>query len=336
MGLKSYIFPDTARVKFSGGHGGKGCVSFRKEKYVPKGGPDGGDGGKGADIYLVATRELSDLAFFKPNQEFKAKNGEPGTSKKMHGSDADDLFIKVPVGTIVTDLDTDEIICDLDYDGKVFLIVKGGRGGLGNSNFATSTNRVPHYAQEGEPGEERNALLEMKILADIGLVGLPNAGKSSLLNALTNANAIVGDYSFTTIKPVLGVLSNDEKSVVLADIPGIIEGASLGKGLGNIFLRHIDRSNFLIIVLDSSLDPISDYHIILKELSQYNEELLKRNRMILLNKCDLIDKETEDSIIGYFESVNEKVCAISTKNPESVGNLKGILLKSFAESKIII
>lgn len=336
MGLKSYIFPDTARVKFLGGHGGRGCVSFRKEKYVPKGGPDGGDGGKGADIYLVATRELSDLAFFKPNQEFKAKNGEPGTSKKMHGCDADDLFIKVPVGTIVTDLNTNEAICDLDYEGRVFLIAKGGRGGLGNSNFATSTNRVPHYAQEGEPGEERDVLLEMKILADIGLVGLPNAGKSSLLNALTNANAVVGDYSFTTIKPVLGVLSNDEQSVVLADIPGIIEGASLGKGLGNIFLRHIDRSNFLIIVLDSSQDPKSDFNIILKELSQYNEELLIRNRMILLNKCDLIDKETEDNLIQHFKGLKERVYSLSTKNPESIENFRNIILKTFAEPKIAI
>ncbi|AEE14978.1 GTPase obg [Thermodesulfobium narugense DSM 14796] len=336
MSLRSYIFPDTARVKFVGGHGGRGCVSFRKEKYVPKGGPDGGDGGRGANIYLVASREVSDLSFFKSNQEFRGKNGEPGSSKKMHGKDAQDLYINVPIGTLVRDLDTNEIICDLDYNGKVFLVAKGGKGGLGNSNFATPTNRVPHYAQDGEPGEEKNVLLELKIIADASLIGFPNAGKSSLLNALTNAKAIVGEYSFTTIKPVLGVLSNDEKSIVLADIPGIIEGASKGKGLGNIFLRHIERSNFLIFVLDASLDPIKYYNIIIKELEQYNKNLLQKKRIILLNKRDLIDKNTENKLLIYFKGLNEQVYSISTFDKTSIEALKNIILESVSESKILV
>ncbi|WP_448590182.1 GTPase ObgE [Thermodesulfobium sp.] len=336
MSLKSYIFPDTARVKFVGGHGGRGCVSFRREKYIPKGGPDGGDGGRGANIYLVASKEVSDLSFFKANTKLVGKNGEPGSSKKMHGKDADDLYLYVPIGTLVRDSNTNEIICDLDYNGKVFLIAKGGKGGLGNANFATPTNRIPHYAQEGEPGEEKEVLLELKIIADASFIGLPNAGKSSLLNALTNAKAVVGEYSFTTLKPVLGVLSDKDKSVVLADIPGIIEGASRGRGLGNIFLRHIERSNSLIFVLDISQDPINDYNTILKELKEYNRDLLQKKRILLLNKRDLVDVSAQERLLSYFKNLNERVVAISAKNSEDVEALKSIILEFVTESKILV
>lgn len=292
------MFIDKARIFVKAGDGGNGMSSFRREKYVPNGGPNGGDGGRGSDIILVADRNINTLLDFRYKRQFKAKAGENGQTSNKYGKAADTTYIKVPMGTTVYDDDTGAFLADLIEDGQEFMVAKGGRGGRGNAHFHSSANRAPTFAEKGEPGQERWIRMELKVLADVGLLGFPSVGKSSILRKVSAAKPEVAAYHFTTLAPVLGVvgLSND-RSFVLADIPGLIEGAWEGTGLGHAFLRHIERTNILIHVLDAAgsegRDPKEDFRIINEELKKYSEKLSKKYQIIALNKIDLIYDEQE-------------------------------------------
>ena len=261
-------FIDLVKIYIKAGDGGAGHISFRREKYVPKGGPDGGNGGKGGDIIFIANKNLNTLLDFKYKRKFIAESGQPGGKAKRTGRNGKDIIIQVPVGTVIKDAETGEILCDFTEDKQQQIIAFGGKGGLGNAEFSTPTNQAPKYAQPGLPGEERWIFLELKLLADVGIVGFPNAGKSTLISVLSSAKPKIADYPFTTLVPNLGmVFVDDSKSFVIADIPGLIEGASEGKGLGLEFLRHIERTNLLIFLIDStSEDIVRDYQILNKEL----------------------------------------------------------------------
>ena len=286
-------FTDVISINIKAGNGGPGSVAFRKEKYIPYGGPDGGDGGKGGDVYVVADRRFYNLSHFFSDRVYKAKNGEHGSGANMHGKDGEDLIIKVPPGTVVMNAETNEIIVDLLEEDIPFKIAEGGIGGRGNAFFKSSTHQTPRFAQTGIPGEELTVNLNLKLIADIGLVGLPNAGKSSLLGAITNANPKVGDYPFTTLTPNLGVVEYSDSVVYkIADIPGIIEGAHLGHGLGLSFLQHIERVKCILYIIDCSEQDLKYTLDLLKsELTTYNPELLNRKSKIILSKIDLIDEE---------------------------------------------
>ncbi|HIJ60826.1 MAG TPA: GTPase ObgE [Nitrospirae bacterium] len=285
-------FIDYAEIYIKSGDGGRGCVSFRREKYVPRGGPNGGDGGKGGDVIFRASDELHTLLDFRYKRIYKAKRGEHGQGSNKKGKDGEDLVIPVPVGTIIKDAKTDEIIADLDKSDKEVLCAKGGRGGLGNAHFATPTRQTPRFAQPGEQGQERTIILELKLLADVGLVGMPNAGKSTFISKVSSARPKIADYSFTTLKPNLGVVkTEDYKSFVIADIPGIIEGAHLGAGLGIDFLKHIERASILLHLVDISefnlSNPIDDFEKIQNELYQFNNSLLNRPLIVVGTKYDI-------------------------------------------------
>jgi len=291
-------FIDSAEIFVRSGDGGKGHISFRREKYVPKGGPDGGNGGKGGDIIFEASSDLNTLLDFHYKRKFVAENGKPGEKANRSGKDGKDLKIKVPVGTMIYNADTDELLADLTIEKQKVIIAKGGRGGLGNANFATPTNQAPRYAQPGEPGLELNLRLELKLLADVGLVGFPNVGKSTLISVISAAKPKIADYPFTTLVPNLGVVKIDDyKSFVVADIPGLIEGASLGKGLGHQFLKHIERTRLLVFLLDINSDDITrDYEILCNEIELYNIDLTYKPRIICISKCDLATNERRNEI----------------------------------------
>ena len=286
------MFVDQVKIHVKAGNGGNGCISFRREKSVPRGGPNGGDGGKGGDVIAQAVEHLNTLVEQYYTQHYNAKNGEHGKGKNMHGADGEDMIIRVPPGTIITDAKTGEIIADLTSAGQTAILARGGRGGKGNTRFKSSTNQAPKVAEKGEPGEEKDLILELRLIADIGLVGYPNAGKSSILSRVSSAKPKVADYPFTTLVPVLGVVRIDEeKSFVLADIPGLIEGAHNGAGLGDEFLRHITRTRALIHVVDlasvDGRDPVDDYENINEELSLYDEKLAGLPQIVAGNKIDL-------------------------------------------------
>lgn len=291
-------FIDSAEIFVKSGDGGKGHVSFRREKFVPKGGPDGGNGGKGGDVIFIATNDLNTLLDFHYTRKYLAENGKPGEKSNRSGRDGKDLKVKVPIGTMIYNSDTGELLADLTQDKQKEVIAKGGRGGLGNSNFATPTNQAPRYAQPGEPGVELNLRLELKLLADVGLVGLPNAGKSTLISVISAAKPKIADYPFTTLVPNLGVVKIDDyKSFVVADIPGLIEGASLGKGLGLQFLKHIERTRVLVFLLDINSDNIQkDYEILCNELERYNTDLSYKPRIICISKSDTASEERINEI----------------------------------------
>jgi len=285
-------FIDQVKVYVKAGDGGRGCVSFRREKYVPRGGPNGGDGGRGGHVIFKATREINTLLDIKYQQQYYAKRGQHGMGKNMHGRDGDDLIIPVPLGTLIKDLETEELLADLTIEDQEFIAVKGGRGGLGNSHFKSATRQAPRYAQPGEPGEEKNLILELKLLADVGLIGLPNAGKSTLISVLSSARPKVADYPFTTLVPVLGVVKHEDfKSFVIADIPGLIQGAHKGAGLGFQFLRHVERTSILIHLVDISEmaegDPAENFEKINKELELYSPELIKKPQAVAATKLDI-------------------------------------------------
>lgn len=285
-------FVDYVKIYVKAGDGGRGCISFRREKYVPRGGPDGGDGGKGGDVIVVASRDLHTLLDHKYQKTYKAQRGQHGKGSNMKGKDGEDLVIKVPVGTVVKDADTEEILADLDEEGKSIIVAKGGKGGLGNAHFATATNQAPRYAQPGQKGQERWIILELKLLADVGLIGLPNAGKSTLISVISSARPKIADYPFTTLTPVLGVVKyGDFQSFVVADIPGLIEGAHKGAGLGHQFLRHVERTSLLLHLVDISdylsSDPCEDFEKIQKELELYNPLLVKKTFAVVGTKKDL-------------------------------------------------
>ena len=286
------MFVDRAKVYVAAGDGGNGCVSFRREKGIPRGGPDGGSGGKGGSVYIVADASYQTLIDQRYRQHYKGERGGHGRGKSMQGRDGKDLFIKVPCGTLVMDGETEKILADLTQEGERILVTKGGRGGRGNAHFATPSRQAPRFAEPGEKGRRRTILLELKLLAEVGLVGLPNSGKSTLLAAITSAHPKIAPYPFTTLAPNLGVLKLDpSRYAVVADIPGLIEGAASGVGLGNQFLRHIERTRLLLQVLDVSReaaqDPLQAYQILRKELSSYNPELLQRPQVVAANKIDL-------------------------------------------------
>ena len=294
-------FVDEATVRVEAGRGGDGCASFRREKFVPRGGPDGGDGGHGGSVFLIAREGINTLADFRVMRRYRAKSGRGGAGKERTGASGEDLYISVPKGTVVSDLDTEEILGDLADDGQALRVAQGGRGGLGNCRFKSSTNRTPRKFTPGGPGEKRHLGLELKLLADVGLVGLPNAGKSTLIAALSAARPKVADYPFTTLHPSLGVVSIEaDRSFVIADIPGLIEGAAEGAGLGIRFLRHLQRTRLLVHVVDvgeaaGTEDPVQAVRAIESELARYSERLAKQARWLALNKLDLLPRAEWDS-----------------------------------------
>lgn len=286
------VFLDEAVIKIASGKGGSGCVSFRREKYIPKGGPDGGDGGNGGSVMIRAKKRLHCLSDYSSRKYLRARNGQPGRGKNKSGKNGEGLSLDVPLGTIIQDHDTEEVLADLIHEGQEVLLLQGGHGGKGNQHFATSINRAPRIAQPGQPGQEKKIRLTLRFLADIGLIGLPNAGKSTLLSRLSMARPKVDNYPFTTLIPNLGVMTfDDERSVVIADIPGLIQGASRGKGLGHRFLKHIERTRLLFHLLDVTYIPgpniLEDFDIIRDEMAAYNPELTQKPQMVLINKMDL-------------------------------------------------
>lgn len=329
------MFTDSAKVFIKSGDGGNGHVSFRREIYVPNGGPDGGDGGKGGDIIFEVDDGLNTLVDFRHVRKYVAQPGEEGGKRRCHGANGKDLVIKVPQGTVVKDMETGKVITDMSGDNRREVILKGGKGGLGNMNFATATMQAPKYAQPGQAGAELWVQLELKVLADVGLVGFPNVGKSTLLSRVSNARPKVANYHFTTLNPHLGVVNlGDGNSFVMADIPGLIEGASEGAGLGHEFLRHIERTKILLHVVDGASvegrDPVEDVHMIMEELKAYNPKLLELPQAIAANKLDaLYDEEMNplQALKDEFESQGIPVFGISAVSGEGVNELLYYLFK---------
>ncbi|MCI0706258.1 MAG: GTPase ObgE [Ignavibacteriae bacterium] len=284
-------FIDEAKISVSAGNGGNGAVSFRHEKYIPKGGPDGGNGGHGGNVIVRADRQLNTLLDFRYKRKYKAEHGEKGRGKNQDGKWGEDTVLKVPCGTLVKDAASEEVVADLIKHGDQVIVARGGKGGKGNTHFATSTNQAPRTAEEGTKGEERELIFELKLLADVGLVGFPNAGKSTLISVISAAKPKIADYPFTTLAPNLGIVRYAEgKSFTVADIPGLIEGAHRGKGLGIQFLRHIERTKILLFLVEAtSEDPTADYAVLLHELKDYNPTLAKKPRLIALTKTDLLE-----------------------------------------------
>ena len=321
------MFVDEIRIKAKAGNGGDGVVRWRQEKFKPMSGPAGGNGGKGGDVYVRAVRDLSLLSKYTGSKEFKAKDGEVGRSLSQYGKASPDLYIDVPVGSRVTDMDRERSI-ELTKEGQVEKILRGGRGGLGNEYFKSSVNRSPEQSTKGRPGEAGEFHIELTLVVDVGLIGLPNAGKSTLLNVFTNASSAVADYPFTTLEPHLGALYG----YVLADIPGLIEGASTGKGLGHKFLRHVTRTKMLLhlVSLDSN-DPKNDYYTILKELSDFDKSLTEREEWIVFTKKDLISQDKIEDAVSDLDKNNKRVFVISAKTGEGVKELRDQLVQRLRE-----
>jgi GTP-binding protein len=333
-------FLDEAVITAISGDGGRGCVSFRSERFIPRGGPDGGDGGNGGNVIIKASKRLHTLYDFSSKRYFKSRNGSPGKGRNQKGKDGSDTIIKVPLGTIVYDQETGDMIADLIRDKEEILILPGGRGGKGNAHFATSTNRTPRFAQPGLPGQKRLLRFSLKYIADIGLIGLPNTGKSTILSRLTMAQPKIDSYAFTTVDPNLGVIEfEDGTSLTLVDIPGLIEGASKGRGLGHRFLRHVERARFLLHVIDithaSADNPLSDFYVLQDELAKYSPSLTEKDQMVLINKTDLIPfghaniqkMKLELSRIG-LESLS-----ISALTGDGLDDLKQVLSNKLSKNK---
>ena len=321
------MFTDYVKIIAKAGNGGNGAISFRREKYVAAGGPDGGDGGKGGDIYFEVDPDSNTLIDFRYNKKFKAENGKNGEGAHKYGKSGEDLVIKVPIGTIIRDAKTNKVLADLSEPAQKELLLAGGRGGKGNSHFATSTRQAPRFAQDGEKGEEKELILELKLLADVGLIGFPNVGKSTFLSMTTSATPKIADYHFTTLEPNLGVVKTDYgDSFVIADIPGIIEGASEGTGLGLQFLRHIERTRLLLHVIDVSgsegRNPVQDFHTINEELKKYSEKLSKRKQIIVANKIDVMqDENLYKELEKVAKENNMEIFKISAATGEGVSEL---------------
>lgn len=318
------MFVDKVKVSVSAGDGGNGIVSFRHEKYVDKGGPDGGDGGNGGDVVVVASRNEDTLAAFRYNKRIKAEDGQAGGKRKMHGKSGDDLHVSVPVGTVVHDLEGKEL-ADLVNDGDRAIIAKGGKGGFGNAHFTSSTRQAPRVAEKGEKGDITELIFEMKMIADVGLVGLPNAGKSTLLSRISNARPEIANYPFTTLTPNLGVVDIDDTSLLVADIPGLIEGASKGKGLGDEFLRHVERTSVLLHLIDAySEDIVSSYKTIQKELKNYQVDLSRRPQIVAVTKIDGLDDDIVADLIEQLQTKlpkKTKVMALSSQSGKGLQEL---------------
>ncbi|MFN0201805.1 MAG: GTPase ObgE [Bacteroidia bacterium] len=317
-------FVDYVKIYFKSGKGGSGKVSWRREKFVPKGGPDGGDGGTGGSISIRANSQFWTLLDLKYRKFITADDGDNGQGSNKKGKDGDSIVLDVPLGTLAIDADTEEIIGELVEDGQELILVRGGYGGKGNTFFKSSTNQTPDYAQPGQEGIERTVILELKMLADVGLVGFPNAGKSTLLSVLSEARPKIADYPFTTLVPNLGIVRyRDFKSFVMADIPGIIEGASEGKGLGTQFLRHIERNAVLLLMIAAdSPDIEKEYAILLNEIETFNEELIDKPRLLAVTKCDMIDEELENEILSSLRDIDAEVVFISSAAQKGLDVLK--------------
>ena len=332
------MFIDIAKIELKAGKGGDGCVSFRREKYEPDGGPYGGDGGDGGSVIFISDEGVRTLMDFRYKKHYFAQNGENGKTKKQYGKKGEDLIVKVPVGTLIKDFETNRVIHDFKIKDDKFIVAKGGRGGKGNARFATSTRQAPRFAQPGTKGEERTIKLELKLIADVGLVGLPNVGKSSLLSVLSDAKPKIANYHFTTLEPNLGVCRVEEnKSFVIADIPGLIEGASEGIGLGFEFLKHVERTRLLVHVLDVSgiegRDPIEDYNTIYNELKLYNENIKNKKEIIVANKIDLLTSDDNlKRVKEYFK--DRTVLEISAVTQKGVKELKYKIFEELSKIEI--
>ena len=326
-------FLDKTRIKIISGRGGNGMVAWRREKYVDKGGPAGGDGGNGGDVYLIADENLSTLMDFKHKSVFKAESGENGGIKNMHGKCAKDLYIKVPIGTVVKDLNSDTVIADLTIHEQTVLVAKGGRGGRGNARFATAQKRAPQFCEPGEPPIERDLQLELKLIADVGLLGMPNAGKSTLISRISSAKPKIADYPFTTLIPNLGVVKKRSgDGYVVADIPGLIEGASEGVGLGHDFLRHVERCRFLVHLVDVTAEnPMNNYDVINNELAKHSDKLANLYQIVALNKIDAIDEDRKSELIGQFKEVSDDVFLISAVTGANLEQLTDFMAKMVDE-----
>ena len=334
------VFVDKAKIFIQSGKGGDGHVSFRREKYVPNGGPDGGDGGKGGDIIFKVDEGINTLSDFHYGGKYKAENGENGNKRRCHGKNGADLIIKVPEGTVIKEANSGKVIADMSGDNKEAVILKGGRGGNGNMHYATSTMQAPKYAQPGQSAMELEVLLELKVIADVGLVGFPNVGKSTFLSKVSNAKPKIANYHFTTLTPMLGVVDLDgAKGFVVADIPGLIEGASEGAGLGHEFLRHIERTRMMIHVVDAAStegrDPLEDLEAINKELANYNADISKKVQVIAANKVDMLpdgeDSEIIQKIKDKYEPLGVKVFATSTLTGKGIKELLYYVSRTFSE-----
>jgi GTP-binding protein len=315
-------FVDHVKVNLRSGNGGPGSRHFRREKYIPKGGPDGGDGGRGGHIYIEGDPQLWTLLHLRYRKHIKAGHGESGSGSQSTGATGEDQTIKVPLGTVARDAETGEILLEITEAGERAVLLAGGRGGLGNSHFKTATRQTPDYAQPGEPGKETWVVLELKLLADVGLVGFPNAGKSTLLSTITAAKPKIADYPFTTLVPNLGIVEyRGDRSFVMADIPGIIEGAHEGKGIGHRFLRHIERNSALLFMVPADSDDIKkEYEVLLNELQQYSPELLDKERLLAVSKCDLLDAELKEELKAELPMV--KTVFISSVQQTGLQELK--------------
>ncbi len=330
------MFIDEAKIWVKAGDGGHGCVSFRREKFIPKGGPDGGDGGKGGDVYFQAVENLDTLLDFAGKHHWQAKNGQSGSGNNKHGANGDDLIIKVPPGTLIYDVDLNLLLKDLNEIGMNVCICRGGKGGRGNKAFATATNQTPRYSEQGIKGQERNLRLELKLIADVGLVGMPNAGKSTLISRCSAARPKIADYPFTTLEPVLGIVElSDFRRFVLADIPGLIEGAHEGAGLGFEFLKHVERTRIIVHILDimpvNNSDPVDNYKAIRSELELYSKELSKKQEVIVANKIDL---DPDGKIVADLgKKLNSEIHPISAVTGKGIKELTEILWQQVKEAK---
>lgn len=314
------MFLDKAKIKILSGRGGNGAVAWRREKYVDKGGPAGGDGGRGGDVYFVADEDMTTLMDFQYQSIFKAENGENGRPKSQHGKGGKDLYIKVPLGTVVKDPENDKVIADLTQDEQTVLVAKGGRGGRGNARFATAQKRAPQFCEPGEPGIERNLELELKLIADVGLLGMPNAGKSTFISVVSSAKPKIANYPFTTLVPHLGVVKKPSgDGYVIADIPGLIEGASEGVGLGHEFLRHVERCRFLIHVVDiTDENPVENYLKINEELRKHSQRLADLYQVVALNKIDSVEEEKQQEYLQLFKAYADDVFLISAATKQNI------------------
>lgn len=324
------MFIDYAVIEVKAGDGGNGAVAFRREKYVPKGGPAGGNGGNGGDVIIEAHHNLNTLLDTRYKKKYHAGKGEPGGSSLKDGKNGKEVIIKVPVGTIIKDHSDEKILFDLDKDGERVIVVKGGKGGKGNSNFATPTNRTPRYAEPGLPGEEKKIILELKLIADVGLVGFPNAGKSTLISAISSARPKIADYPFTTLEPNLGIVKyKDYQSFTVADIPGIIEGAHQGKGLGHKFLKHIERTRILLLLIDiTSENYKNDIEVLMKELMNYSSKLVKKKILLSFSKADLVgDEQINKAETFKIKDFEEKPLVFSSVSKLGLENLLNRLWK---------
>lgn len=327
-------FIDEVDIEIVSGEGGKGFVGYRREKYVPMGGPDGGDGGKGGDVIFEGHEGMNTLMHFRGLKTFKAKSGENGAGGNMTGADGEDMILQVPVGTLITNKETGDLLCDITTHGQRFIAAQGGRGGRGNAYFKTAVRQTPNFAQNGEPGTAISIHLEIKLLADIALIGLPNAGKSTLISAISAAKPKIADYPFTTLEPHLGVVQLGEKSIVVTDVPGLIEGAAEGKGLGHKFLKHIERTSALVHLIDCSMfleeyEAIEAYSTVRIELEKYNPELLNKKEIVCLTKIDAMTEEEIEKFRKHMEALlDRRVLPISGVSGRNIDLLKQLMLKT--------